>query len=395
VTDSIDWDALASHGHAPVAGCSLLGVGYEDAYQTLMRHYVDQRFASGLSAEKLVVGPFGSGKTHFLRQMMEMSAQAGAVTSEVKLNKDIDFTKRLVLYKEIAEEIRAPNQSVHGMGGLIQAMAENVRSKVPAQAADAGLEAWTNGITSADLKLDAFSRVTQRAFESLRSGDDVMFESAVRWLAGDISDRQLAKVLPISAVGPAEQNRCASQMLLSLFQLVRHAGYLGTVVCLDEAEQGLAVDRKHMDRILSMLKSDVDAISDLEGGSALDLYAVTPDIRESMDRLPALQQRFADPGGVGFFSGNYLAAVIDLTFRSDPAEHLVKMARRLVEVFAVQRLLPDGVDLPSAIETAERMATEVAARDQSSSSRRELVKTVCAYLLGIPSVMVSDREPEY
>ena len=95
-------------------------------------------------------------------------------------------------------------------------------------------------------------------------------------------------------------------MLLSLFQLVRHAGYVGTVLCLDEAEQGLAVDRKHMDRILSMLKSDVDAIW-TSTGSALVMYALTPDIRESMDRLPALQQRFADPGGVGFFDGNYLA----------------------------------------------------------------------------------------
>ncbi len=392
---SIDWGALASHGHAPTAGCSLLGVGYEEAFDSLMRRYVEDRFSRGLSAEKLIVGPFGSGKTHFLRQTMELSAVRGAVTIEVKLNKDIDFTKRLSLYREIASEIRAPNQPDHGMGGLLRAMHAHVASRMPDEVQDEAVEAWIDGITSADLKLDGFARVAQIAFRALQRDDEAGFLNAERWLAGDIADHQLARLLPVSAVPAADQNRHAKQMLLSLFQLIRHAGYAGTVVGLDEAEQGFAVDRKRLNRILSMLKSDVDEIADLDGGSALVMYAVTPDIREAMDQLPPLQARFADPGGVGFFDGNYFAAVIDLTFRRDPTDHLKRIARRLVEVFAQEMPLPDGVGLDEAQVEAERMAVEVAARDQSSSSRRELVKAVCVYLLGIPPAAAAGATAEF
>ena len=391
----IDWGALASHGHAPTAGCSLLGVGYEDAFDSLMQRYVDDRFSRGLSAEKLIVGPFGSGKTHFLRQLMEMAAARGAVTIEVKLNKDIDFTKRLVLYKEIATEIKAPGQPDHGMGGFLRAMTTHVRSRMPSGVQEEAMEAWIAGVASADLKLDAFARVAQVAFTAIERRDEANFLAAERWLGGDITDRQLARVLPVSAVATGDQNRHAAQMILSLFQLIRHAGYTGTVLGLDEAEQGFAVDRKRLDRILSMLKSDVDSISDLDGGSALVMYALTPDIREAMDRLPALQQRFADPGGVGFFDGNYLAAVIDLTFRRDPTDHLKRIARRLVEVFEQQMPLPSGVGLPEAVAVAETMAVDVAARDQSSSSRRELVKAVCSYLLGIPPAATTSTGTEF
>lgn len=391
----VDWEELASKGHAPTTGCSLLGVGYEDAFESLVSHYIEGRFSRGLSSEKLVVGPFGSGKTHFLRQLMELAAERGCVTAEVKLNKDLDFTKRLVVYEEIAREITAPEQPDHGIGGLIRAIYARVGSQIPVDAREEFLEAWIAGIAATDFKSDAFARVAQTAFTSLLREDDATFLAAERWLGGELGTGQLSKLLPVGSVAPAQQNRWASHMLLSLFQLIKHAGYTGTVVGLDEAEQGFAVDRRRLDRILSMLKSDVDSIADLAGGSVLVLYALTPDIRERMDELPPLQQRFADPGGVGFFQGNYVAPVIDLAFRQDPTEHLRRIARRLVNVFGEQQALPTGESVESATRRAEAMAVEVAATDQSSSSRRVLVKRVCAYLLGIPEASDRTAPAEY
>jgi hypothetical protein len=391
----IDWEGLASHGHAPSAGCRLLGVGYEDAFESLRARYLESRFSRGQSAEKFIVGPFGSGKTHFLRQLMEVARDCGCVPSEVKLNRDLDFTKRLVLYVEIAREIRAPEQPDNGVAGLLRAINERVVSQFPEHLHAELAEAWITGLDSANLKLDAFARVVQTALRALRAEDDATFLAAVRWLSGDIRDRDLSKILPVGSVPVDQHNLWAARMALSLFQLVKRAGYQGTVVGLDEAEQGFALDRKHVDRILSMLKSDVDSLGDLEGGSALVVYALTPDLRERMDELPALQQRLANPGGLSFFDGNYLAPIIDLSFRQDPVAHLEGIARRLVEIYSQQQPLPAGESTSSATGRAIEIARDVAATDQTSSSRRTLVKRVCAYLLGIPEVGDSGATREF
>lgn len=392
---TIDWEGLASKGHAPTVGCSVLGVGYEDAFDVLMQRYVRDRFDRGLSAEKFVVGPFGSGKTHFLRQLMELAKERQCVTAEVKLNKDLDFTKRVVLYSEIAENITAPEQPDHGMGGLLSAILEKVRGSSPSpETADAFVEAWISGLVSADFKLDAFARAAQSAFEALVREDDAIFLAAQRWLSGAFHDRQLAKVLPVSAVPSVQQNLYASNALLSLFQLVRYAGFRGTVIGIDEAEQGFDVDRKRLDRILSMLKSDTDAIADLPRGSALVMYALTPDVRDEMDQFPALQQRISDPGGVPFLDGNYLATVIDLSIRSDPVDHLRRIAERMLDLYTSESSLPAGESSTSARQRVAAIAEDVAASEPTSSARRVLVKRVAAFLLGIPVApdQVQNRE---
>jgi hypothetical protein len=114
------------------------------------------------------------------------------------------------------------------------------------------------------------------------------------------------------------------------------------------------------------------------------MYAITPDVREGMDQYPALQQRIADPGGVPFLQGNYLATVIDLTIREDPEIHLQRIASRMLELFLVGNSLPSGESVESARVRTAAIAADIAGTEPTSSSRRVLVKRVAAYLLGIP-----------
>ncbi|MFN8517274.1 MAG: BREX system ATP-binding domain-containing protein [Thermomicrobiales bacterium] len=108
-------ERMAEYGTAPSDGCALFGVGYEEAFARLRDKYLDARFARGDSAEKFVVGPFGSGKTHFLRQLMELARSLDCVTAEVALNKDLDFTRSLVVYHEVTREIRTPGTDERGL----------------------------------------------------------------------------------------------------------------------------------------------------------------------------------------------------------------------------------------------------------------------------------------
>ena len=380
------YEHMAETGQAPTEGCRLIGVGYEDAFERLKQRYILERFARGDSSEKFIVGPYGSGKTLFLRQLMETGRSMDCVTSEFQLNKDIDVTKSLHVFRAVVQAIQSPLSDTHGIRDLLIACLERVQSKASdgQGSARALAEAWTAGLESADFKLPSFAKVARQAFQAQLSGDEIQFEAATRWLGGEVTNRELAKQLGTSPVSEKEQTLYGLQAMLSLFQLVRHAGFAGTIIGYDEAEQGLSADKKRWARILSMLQSGINAVSDLKNGSALVVYAVTQDLKEKMQEFPALQQRIADPGeGLGFFNGpNTLAPTIDLTQRrAAPEEELTLIGQRLVAVFFEH--VPEATKLnkKELNERIDALAAQTATTEASVSNRRTMVKNTCAILL--------------
>ena len=380
-------ESIAETGHAPKSGCHIFGVGFEDAFARLREKYLVERFERGGSAEKFVIGPFGSGKTHFLREMLEIAQDEECVTSEVALNKDIDFTHPLEIYKEVVRELIAPGYGEHGIRGLLIASIERVKSKAEGGSADQLLNAWVAGVDKVDFKSNAFGRIIKKGLLSYVSGDEQTFESACRWLGGEVGDRVLARELSTTSVKKSEENLHGHRSLLSIYQFVKHSGFRGTVVGFDEAEQGLTVDRKKTGQILSMLQSDINALADLQKGSALVIYALTPDIVEKMDEFPALQQRVADPVKErGFFDGETLSPKIDLSVQSsrvDPAEVLIEIGHSLVDFLYDHAR--DAVDVPIA-ETksvVNIIAKNIIDNSQGSGNRRTMAKEICARLVNL------------
>ncbi len=395
-------EQMAEHGHAPKEGCKLFGVGYEEAFERLKKTYLVERFSQGRSGEKFVVGPFGSGKTHFLRQLLEIGRELGCVTSEVALNKDFDVTKPLTTYREIAREIRAPNSSEHGIEGLLVASLEQVASKAKDESTSEDLvQAWIAGLDKADFKLKVFARIAKRSLQAYLAEDEATFEAGCRWLGGDVGDRALCRELSVSPVPKSEESLHGKRALLSLAQFIRRAAFQGTIIGFDEAEQGFTVDNKKMQRILSMLQSDINALVDLEQGSVLIVYALTPDIIDKMEEFPALQQRVADPGR-GFFDGETLAPKIDLTQREDPVRELKAIGRRLVELLYTHAEKPIAVSQDATLALVGQIAEDVANTDIRSSNRRTMVKRTCSMLLRLyndgvladPGQAPATEEPE-
>lgn len=377
-------DRMAQYGTAPREGCSLFGVGYEDAFARLRRTYFETRFARGSSDEKIVVGPFGSGKTHFLRQLMELARELDCVTSEVGLNKDVDFTRNLIVYSEVAREIRAPHEPGTGIRSLLIASVAQVRAKAGGNIALASqlLTGWLAGLATASFELESFGRIARRAIEAHLIGDEDTFVAACRWLGGEFADRTLAKQLGLGSISSSEAGIYGRRALLSLFQFVRIAGFRGTVITFDEAEQGLAVDRKKVARIMSLLQTQINALADLQHGSALIIYALTPNIYEQMQHFSALQQRVADPGpGQGFFDGNTRAVLIELNQRQEPLAELQKIGQRLIALLYEYAGNSLAIEQARVIERVNSLAEQVIAEDVTIASRRTMVKRTSTLLL--------------
>jgi len=380
--------ALAENGTAPARGCSTFGVGYNDTFDRLCKVYVDGQFKRGKSAEKFVIGPFGSGKSHILRHFMEVAETKDCVTAEVALSKDIDFTKSLLVYKEVAREIGFRGEKVRGISAFLEKCVEKIMDDFvdsPEEAEEMTRSA-IKAIDRQSFKDNSFGRAAQQALQACIDNDQEKFQQLSRWLGGEVGEAALARQLGFSRITKAEEARYGLHALLSLCQLVRNVGFRGTVICFDEAEQGFDVGKKQRDKILSMLQSSINATQDVEDGSVLMLYAVTPDIVEEMMNFAALQQRIEDPGeGRGFFDENTRAPKIDLTespSRSDdPVKELSDIGAALVNLLYENAGEEIEIERVEAIKHVKKVAIQVAENDASLSNRRSMVKQVAADLV--------------
>lgn len=379
------FESLAEHGTAPEEGCSLFGVGYESAFERLEARYLVDRFSRGGCAEKFVIGPFGSGKTHFLRQLMEVGRNNDCVTAEVKLNKNLDYAQGLVVYQEIARQLRAPGQENHGLRAVVLEAVRRIRHEAEAAGLppEDVLAAWVAALAEQDFALPAFGRVLQRSLQDHLRGADEGFEAGIRWLAGEVTDRSLAKKVDESPITSSEYRIHAHHARLSLYRFIRHAGFRGTIVGFDEAEQGIAVEKKKMAKIFSQLLAEINSIIDAKDTAVLIVYAVTPDVMAKIDEdMPMLRSRLGDPGGnQGFFDGNTLAPRIDLTKRLEPREELEKIGNSLVSLFFDRVPDADAARRGEAVAAVAAVAAEVERDESSSSARREMVKRTCAPLV--------------
>lgn len=377
------FERMASFGTAPEEGCNIFGVGYEEAFSRIKSKYFNEQFKRGTSSEKFVVGPFGSGKTHFIRQLMEIARDMDCITAEVVLNKDVDFTKSLIVYSELVRELKIPGFAEGGIRALIRASIEKVKSQIDDDnAREAVLNGWISGIDKNSFKLDTFGKVIKKALIAEIEQDETILNIACRWLEGDFNDKSLSRDLGIIKIDQSSNNLYAKRVMLSLFQFIRNAGFRGTVVCFDEAEQGLYVDKKKTERILSMLMSGIEAITNLEGGSTLIVYAVTPDLVDKMKTFAALQQRILSPLGKGFLDGNTLAPIIDLQ-RRDPEKDLILIGNKLVELFYDSFKDSKLANKEQVLCEVKSLSRTILENNISSSNRRDMVKATCSMLLGV------------
>jgi len=381
-------ERIAENGTAPIEGCSLFGVGYDNHIEAIRKMYIDKAFGKGRSAEKFIVGAYGSGKTHFLRQLSEIAREAECVTSEVALNKDLDYTQSLLIYEQVANNLQMKGSTGHGIKTLLESIYVRLKAQSPTVDLEEDfVDRWIGGIPGWDLKNGAFQRVYMIALESLHMGASKKFDTACRWLSGEVTNRNVCKELGEVPVTRADTSIFGKSALLALGQAIRKSTFCGTVIALDEAEQSLSaglMQSRKREKILSMLQSSVNANSDLEGGALMVLYAITPDVWEKMSEAPMLQQRVADPGpGRGFLDGNPLAKKIPLDEkRGDPEEELYSMGAALVELFYKHHQNDmKNVTREEFLQKTKEVAESVAIEEPSVSSRRLMMKRIATDLL--------------
>lgn len=380
---------MASTGQPPLEGCSLFDVGYGKSIERLKKEYIESQFRQGKSGEKFLVGPYGAGKTHFIRQFNEIASSAGCATAEIQLSKAIDITKQLLVYKEIVASLRVPNQKLFGMKGILNGCIDYVREKSPDQEAqNVFLDYWVKGLEDLNFADLRYKRVMIRTVKALIEGNESVGEDGIRWLEGEVTNKNICRTLNETTVTVNEQTLFGHKAIFALCQFIKYCGFSGTIIAYDEAEQTTDVGKKKRDSILSMLRTESDARRQLNnlGASSLFFYAFTPDVIQEMYKYPALQQRMSEPDPkYKFFDGNIHSPIIDLQQPYDnkgaSLVFLQKIGERLVNLFfdSYSPNLPIGRD--NLLSECYEWAEEIDGQDQSIEKRRSMVKLVCSRLV--------------
>ena len=306
-------NALRS-GVVPRIGLQHIQVGRKREIEALLSD-VDRVAAAG-GALRFVIGEYGAGKTFFLFLVRQLALAKNLVVMQADLSPD----KRLhsttgharALYAELAQNT-ATRTSPDG-GAL-----RNILERFIGKAAD---EAKAKGVATADeirTKLEdvrqmaggyEFASVVTAYARGYEEGSDEMQSAALRWLRGEYVNKTAARqeldVRTIIDDGNVYDN------LKLMGRFVRHAGYSGLFVCLDELVtlyklQSAQSRKMNFDQILriinDVLQGSAEGIGFALGGTPDFLL----DTRRGLYADGAIQSRLAENtfarGGFADYSG--------------------------------------------------------------------------------------------
>jgi hypothetical protein len=288
-------------GVVPRTGLHLIQVGRAKEVEALLRDI--ERIADGGSGIRFVIGEYGSGKTFFLNVVRSIALEKKLVTVHADLTPDRRLQasggQARSLYAELMRNISTRSKPD---GGAMSSVVERFVSEALRRAREANarpediiherlqdLSVMTGGYD--------FAAVIAAYWRGHDSGNEQLKSDAVRWLRGEFSTKTDAR----NALGVRTIVDDASiyDHLKLMARFVRHAGFSGMVVLLDELVNlyKLANSQARNANYEQILRILNDSFQGTSVGLGF-LFGGTPefllDTRRGLYSYAALQSRLAE-----------------------------------------------------------------------------------------------------
>lgn len=373
-------ETLGQSGTPLSKGVSYYNVGNESLLTAIDTHYLGSYLADGGAVFKLVVGDYGSGKSHFLYCVRDRAWQRNFAVSKVDLSpKESPYDDQRRVYAAVASsvvwhELGSLNEDEHGLSRFLEGTLRRLVNPHGVDLEDTETQdipevrAFLQTLATTTIDSLSFHKAVQGYFNGLLRGQERRLESLQRWLHGEeVSPEDMRDLRSIGVTEKINKNN-AFKMLRSLCQTVRALGYTGLALLFDEGDRMLSIGGKAEKTATDNLREVIDRCrEDLPG--ALFMYAVPPDFLHTVvPKYPALQQRIQAPN---YFSrANPFSPQIDLEHLDVPDEELLRqIAYRLMPIFEIAF----GVKLDSDIQAENiRLFSEAARNSYLAISHRRL-----------------------
>ena len=378
-------DVLGQSGTPLSKGVSYYNVGNASLLNTIDSHYLGSYLADGGAVFKLVVGDYGSGKSHFLYCVRDRAWERNFAVSKVELSpKESPYDDQRRVYAAVASsiiwhELGDLGEDERGLTRFLEGTLRRVVQPLGLDLEDPGaaelpdVSALLQTLETTPVDSLSFHKAIQAYFTALLRGQELRQESLGRWLHGEeVSPEDMRDLRSVGVTEKINKNN-AFKMLRSLCQVVRALGYTGLALLFDEGDRMLSVGGRSEKVATDNLREVIDRCrEDLPG--AMFLYAVPPVfIHDVVPKYPALQQRIQTPN---YFSrSNPFSPQINLDRLDVPDEELLTgIGSRLLAIFEVAY----GEKLNAEIQARNIAALSRAARESylAISHRRLFVKAL-------------------
>ncbi len=223
-------------GVVPRLGVHRIQVGRSREVEETIRDM--DRIREGGSACRFVIGDYGAGKTFFLNLARGVAAERKLVVMHADLSPErrIHATggQARALYAELVRSMATRTKPEGGaLSSVLERLIGDARAKAAADGGDIGtalqakLEPLREQMSGHD-----YTDVTVRYWQAFEEGDEARKSAALRWLRGEFSLKTEAREqLGVRSIIGDDG---LLDHLKALGQLVRLAGYEGTLVVMDE-----------------------------------------------------------------------------------------------------------------------------------------------------------------
>lgn len=337
-------------GVVPRIGLRHIAVGRQNEVNAFL--YDLTTIEDGGASFRLISGQYGSGKSFLLQMIRGNAMERGFVVADADLSPERRLTgtkgQGLATYRELMQHLSTLTRPE---GGALEAILQKWISTLQASVAKENgyrpgdseiIQAVSERITEVMTELSemaygfAFGIVIDSYWRGMKTGDDTLKQSALRWLRGEYSTKTEAKQnLSVDCIID-DQSWYEFLKLFALF--VNKAGYKGLLIFIDEGVNLYKISHKqardsNYEKILTIFNDTMQGKAQYIGiflsGTPQFIY----DERRGLFNYEALRSRLADNrfGAQGFV--DYTSPIIKLNQLSP--EEIYLLMERLCELHSL------------------------------------------------------------
>jgi bacteriophage exclusion system BrxC/D-like protein len=374
---------LGESGVPPTHGLEAYTVGMDSILSTLESEYLKGYLLNGGSSFKLVVGEYGSGKSHFLYRLRDQAWASGYVVSRTELSpKECPYDNQLKVYQAVTSNLiyHDSDPNVADTQGL-EAFLENhffhtlrtlgIEQPVTSIGLDLRAKLWLDTILRFKVESPSYRHAVYFYLQAAAEENEAKKRLIGAWLRGETVS--LRDVREFSITERIDRS-VAFKMLRSLSQLVHELGYSGLLLLFDEGDRMVSIGSSRTEKVAcDNLREVIDRCAGDSLPATLFAYAVPPYfVTNIAPQYEALSQRIGSK--VKFSRKNPFSVQISLDQLDYPGEELLRrIGEKLLGIFEIAYEAKFDRDLQT--KNIAQLA-EACAALLSTSHRRHFVKSL-------------------